>query len=185
MTRWEAVAVILAVAYLLLAVRQNLWCWACAAVSTTIYLVLMYQAKLYSESALQVFYIAMAGYGWYQWRFHPGQLDRLPVRTWSVQQHLTLIGTTTAAALCLGWLMGHYTDAAFPYLDAMTTCYAVVTTYMVAPQDSRKLVVLVCHRRGQYLPLLRARLSVNRAALRRLPGHHRFRVSRMASGLPA
>ena len=64
---WEITAVALAIAYLVLAIRQNLWCWPAAIASTGIYVVLMYQASLYMESALQFFYIAMALYGWWVW----------------------------------------------------------------------------------------------------------------------
>lgn len=67
----ELLAVLLAIAYLLLAIRQSLWCWAAAIGSTSIYVVLMFQAQLYMESALQLFYIAIALYGWWHWR-HPG-----------------------------------------------------------------------------------------------------------------
>lgn len=66
----ELLAVLLAIAYLLLAIRQSLWCWAAAIGSTSIYVVLMYDARLYMESALQLFYIAIAIYGWWHWR-HP------------------------------------------------------------------------------------------------------------------
>ena len=65
---WEILAVVLAIAYLVLAIRQNIWCWAAAAVSTLLYLFIMYQSRLYMESALQLFYLGMAYYGWYQWR---------------------------------------------------------------------------------------------------------------------
>ena len=68
MSPWEIMAVALAIAYLLLVIRQNIWCWAAAIASTTIYAVLMYGAALYMESALQLFYIAIAVYGWRQWR---------------------------------------------------------------------------------------------------------------------
>ena len=64
---WEIAAVGLAIAYLTLVIRQNIWCWAAAFASTAIYLWLMYQARLYMESGLQVFYLAMAVYGWYRW----------------------------------------------------------------------------------------------------------------------
>ena len=57
---WEILAVVLAIAYLVLAIRQNIWCWAAAAVSTLLYLFIMYQAQLYMESVLQLFYLAMA-----------------------------------------------------------------------------------------------------------------------------
>ncbi|NNK38790.1 MAG: nicotinamide mononucleotide transporter, partial [Xanthomonadales bacterium] len=65
---WEILAVVLAIAYLVLAIRQNIWCWAAAAVSTLLYLYVMYRANLYMESALQLFYLGMAVYGWQQWR---------------------------------------------------------------------------------------------------------------------
>ena len=51
MSPWEAAAVLLLIAYLLLAIRQNIWCWAAAAVSTLLYLFIMYQAQQYMDSA--------------------------------------------------------------------------------------------------------------------------------------
>lgn len=65
----ELIAVLLAIAYLLLAIRQNSWCWAAAIGSTSLYVVLMYDARLYMESALQFFYIAIAVYGWWHWTY--------------------------------------------------------------------------------------------------------------------
>ena len=65
---WELAAVILAVAYLALVIRENIWCWYAAFVSTAIFLVIFWQVQLYMESGLQVFYLAMAVYGWWQWR---------------------------------------------------------------------------------------------------------------------
>ena len=53
MIAWEALAVVLAIAYLVLAIKQNIWCWAAAACSTLIYLFIMYEASLYMESALR------------------------------------------------------------------------------------------------------------------------------------
>ena len=57
----------MAVLYLLLAIRENIWCWACAGVSTAIYVYLFLTAQLYMESALNVFYFGMAIYGWSVW----------------------------------------------------------------------------------------------------------------------
>jgi len=52
---WEVLAVVLAVVYLVLAIRQNIWCWAAAAVSTLLYLFIMWQARLYMESVFSCF----------------------------------------------------------------------------------------------------------------------------------
>lgn len=132
MSGWEGAAVVLAIVYLALAIRQNLWCWAAAFASTSIYLVLMYAALLYMESVLQVFYLGMAVYGWYHWRHGPGPDHALPVKTWSVATHVRVIAGVFALAALSGALLGIYSDAALPYLDSFTTWGAVVTTWMVA-----------------------------------------------------
>lgn len=132
----EAAAVAFGVAYIVLAIRQSLWCWGAALVSVLLSLVLFYEAKLYSESALQVFYAAMAVYGWYQWRYGGRRAraatDALPVSVWPVPTHVVAVGGTLAVSASLGYFMAAKTDAAFPYLDAFVTVASILTTYMVA-----------------------------------------------------
>ena len=89
--RTELTAVILAMAYLVLAIRQSIWCWFCAAVSTAIYVYLFVLAKLYMESLLNVFYFGMAIYGWLVWR-GGNTADKLPVSIWSPKTHLCQFG---------------------------------------------------------------------------------------------
>ena len=55
MTSWEMVAVFLSVTYLLLAIKQNLWCWVAAFISTLIYTILFFDASLLMDSALNIF----------------------------------------------------------------------------------------------------------------------------------
>lgn len=132
MSPWELVAVMLAIAYLILAIRQNIWCWACALLSTAIYYFLFGRAMLKAEAALQIFYMLMAVYGWYEWRFHPGNADRLPVVTWRYRTHLAAACGVLVCSLGAGWYLAEHTDAALPYLDAFTTTAAVLATFMVA-----------------------------------------------------
>lgn len=132
MSPWEAAAVLLAIGYLVLAIGQNIWCWVAAFVSTGIYLVLMYQARLYMESALQVFYLGMAVYGWYSWRHGPGPDHSLPVTSWGPTQHAWAIVAILSLSFASGAALDAWTDAALPYLDSFTTWGAIVTTWMVA-----------------------------------------------------
>ena len=127
----ELAAVILAIVYLLLVVRENIWCWGAAFVSTSIYLVLFFDVRLYMESALQVFYLAMAVYGWWQWRSGGRGGGELKISTWPVTVHAGIIAAIAVLSMTSGWLLDTRTAAAFPYLDSFTTWSAVVTTYMV------------------------------------------------------
>ena len=127
----ELAAVVLAILYLVLVVRENIWCWAAAFVSTAIYLVLFFDVRLYMESALQVFYLAMAVYGWWQWRRGGRDGGVLEISTWPLSTHAGIVIASVGLSGASGWLLDTRTAAAFPYLDSFTTWSAVVTTYMV------------------------------------------------------
>ena len=136
MSLWELAAVVLGVAYLLLAMRESILCWYAAFISTLIFTFLFWDASLLMESALQIYYLGMAVYGWYQWQ-HGNQnsaqeQSELAISRWSLKQHLTAIGATLILTVTSGYLLSEYSSAALPYLDSFTTCGAVITTYMVA-----------------------------------------------------
>lgn len=127
----EAWAVAFAVAYLLLVIRQSVWCWPAALVSVLLSLVLFAEARLYMQSMLQLFYAGMAVYGWYQWRH--GGVDRHGVRitTWPLRAHTAAVGSILVAGFAFGLALSR-TQAALPYLDSLTTVAALITTFMVA-----------------------------------------------------
>lgn len=128
----EAVAVVGAVGYLLLAIRQNILCWFFALVSTAIYIGLFIDAKLYMESVLNGFYFAMALYGWYAWRTGGERESSLPVTRWRLSVHFTAVAVIGAVSLLCGSLLDRYSDAAFPYIDSLTTFAAIWATFLVA-----------------------------------------------------
>ena len=129
---WEAAAALIGLAYLLLAVRRNLLCWLCAFVSTGIYVVLFAQAGLYMQVALNLFYLAMAVYGFIDWR--RGRTDGGDVRieSWSVNQHVMAVVLVIIASAINGRLLAEWTDSPAPYLDSFVTWGSFVTTWMVA-----------------------------------------------------
>jgi len=128
----EIVAVLLAIAYLLLAIRQNIWCWSCAAISTALYIYLFFSARLYMESLLNLFYFAMALYGWNQWRAGGDRGSALPVSVWSLRVHIVAVVSIALAAMLTGYLLQRYTDAALPFVDSLTTFSAIWATFLVA-----------------------------------------------------
>ena len=132
MTPLEIIAVIMAVGYLLLAIRENIWCWLCAGVSTAIYVWLFADAKLYMESGLNAFYFVMAIYGWYVWFSGRANGHERPVVVWPVSIHAIAIAVIVSASIASGYLLDTHTDAAFPYVDSLTTWSAIWATFLVA-----------------------------------------------------
>lgn len=97
-----------------------------------LYLVIFYQARLYSDMGLQVIYVGLQAYGWRQW--HCGGHDKSQLTVTRLGT-LAAIGWSITAGLViagLGWTMRTYTDASLPYWDATTTVLSLVAQYLMA-----------------------------------------------------
>ena len=79
---FEIVAALLAIAYLLLAMRQDARCWIAWIISSLMYLFVMYSAGLYMEAGLQIFYLLMGFYGLYQWQYKLANNETLKIKVW-------------------------------------------------------------------------------------------------------
>jgi nicotinamide mononucleotide transporter len=129
----ELVATLLAVAYVVLALKHSIWCWPAALLSTLLFTHVMWDSALLSDALLHIYYAGMAVYGWWRWRQLQQQSGQAqPVYEWVWQRHLLLISLTAMAGLLLGYLMANYTHADFAYLDAQTTAFSLVATWLVA-----------------------------------------------------
>lgn len=156
----ELAAVILALAYLLLAAREHVWCWYCALVSSALYVVIMWDATLRMEAALNVFYMVMAVLGWYEWRFGGRQHAGVAIVSLKRWQHLALIALMLLLAAANGWAMQRWTNAAWPFVDAFLAWGGVVTTFLVVRKVLENwlywividgIAIFVCVERALYL----------------------------------
>ena len=127
----EVVAVMFAIVYLLLAIRQHVLCWPAALISVVLFFVVYYDAKLYMQSALQVFYFGMGIYGWLQWQRGGAEHTGVRVHRWRPMQHLVAVALIALATVAFGRSLAA-TDAQLPYLDAFTSVAAIVATFMLA-----------------------------------------------------
>ena len=128
----EGVGAVLAIAYLLLALKQNKLCWFAWIASSILYLYVMYQAGLYMESLLQVFYLCMGFYGLSQWSKTINNNQNTYVDIWSIGNHIFAIALVIVLSFLSGTLLSNFSNAALPFIDAFTTWGAIVASYMVA-----------------------------------------------------
>jgi nicotinamide mononucleotide transporter len=129
---FEIVAALLAIAYLLLAMRQDSRCWIAWILSSLMYLFVMYSAGLYMEAGLQIFYLLMGFYGLYQWQYKLANNEALKIKVWPITAHMMCLTTLFVLVLASGYILSNNTDAASPYIDAFTTWGAIIASYMVA-----------------------------------------------------
>ena len=132
----ELVAMLLSLAYVILAARGSRWCWPAAFISTALYTVIFYDVLLLMDSALNAYYLFMAVYGYWQWSKQANNKKnngvQLTIVSWQLTWHIKVCFALALLAVGLGYLMDNYSPAHFPYLDTFTTVYAVFATYLVA-----------------------------------------------------
>lgn len=132
----ELVAVAFGLVSVYLSAREHIISWPTAIVNVAIFFVLFWRAKLYADAVLQIIYLVLSIYGWYEWRFGGAQHSRLTVsqatrRHWAILAPIFLVG-----GIGLGALLARYTDSPLPYFDAMLTTASLVAQWMM----TRKLL---------------------------------------------
>ena len=124
----ESTAVFFSVLYVILAIKESVWCWGAAAISVILYIYICYTAQLYSETGLQFFYLLMAIYGYYQWNKNDSSLK---IQQWTITKHLFILLLGALLTFLMGFYFSIYTNAAMPLVDSFTTVFSVFATYMV------------------------------------------------------
>ncbi len=132
----ETIAAVFGVISVFLSVRQNIWSWPTAIVNTGMYIFVFFAAKLYADTGLQVIYVILNAYGWYHWLYGGKNRTELPVSKTSGRLGILLVGIGIAGSGIIGTVLARTTDAALPYMDAMTTSTSLVAQWMM----TRKLL---------------------------------------------
>jgi nicotinamide mononucleotide transporter len=125
----EAAGAVLGVIYVLLAIRENAWCWPIGLANAALFAAVFFHARLYGAAALQGVYVVLSVYGWHEWRRggageSPLPVSRTPAR-WGVV--LALLGA--AGSVGFGLFLAR-TNAALPFTDASTTAFSLVAQWM-------------------------------------------------------
>jgi nicotinamide mononucleotide transporter len=133
MDPWEIIGTVLGVVGVTLMIRQNIWAWPIGLVQVSVYAWVFFQAKLYSDTILQLAFFVIQAYGWAHWlRGGDAVTHRLPVTRLSPS---TRIGLLVAGALMTagwGWFMHRTTDAALPWWDAFILIFSLVAQWLQA-----------------------------------------------------
>ena len=121
----EWIAVALGIANVGLLIGRSIWNYPFGILMVSIYGFIFFDAKLYSEAVLQVFFFVVQVYGWSRWHTVREQAGSIEVR-WSGPAFMALCAAGTALlALAIGGAMDRFTDAAAPYPDAFIAAASV------------------------------------------------------------
>ena len=124
----ESIAVLLSIIYVILAAKANIWCWFFSAISVSIYIYICLSAQLYAETGLQIFYLLMSIYGYYNWKQKTKEKE---IFQWSTKKHLIVMLIGIFFTFIIGFYLSTYTQAKEPITDSFTTVFSIIATYLV------------------------------------------------------
>lgn len=128
----ELVAALLGLANVALLWRRSVWNYPFGMAMVALYALIFYQARLYSEAGLQVFFFVVDIYGWVLWQKNSGGQRQVCVGWMDRNQRLVWAGLTGALSLSLGWLMHSFTNAALPFVDSAIAGASVAAQFLLS-----------------------------------------------------
>jgi len=114
-----------------LTARRNLLCWPITLAADVLYLVVFYQARLLSDSLLQLFFVAFTLYGWWHWWRGVRAEGEVRVVRLSTQSMLLAVAAGAAGTIILGF-PARRLHAALPFLDASLASFSLVGSWWQA-----------------------------------------------------
>jgi nicotinamide mononucleotide transporter len=112
-------------ASILLAGRNSIHMWWTTLVGCVLFGIVFFDARLYADVTLQLFFVATAVVGWWRW-LHGEPGSSLPVRHSSVALVVLSALAGLAVTLAYGWLLHRFTDAYAPFLDSAILAFSVL-----------------------------------------------------------
>ncbi len=141
-TTWlEWVAVLMGVAEVLLARKNNVWLYPAGIAGSAITITLLLEVGLYAEAGLSAYYVVMSIYGWYLWLRQTG---KPPLKVaWATRTEWLI----TLLIAFGGWgviylLLHHFTSSTVPVWDAWVSSTAWAGTWLLARRRVENWVVL-------------------------------------------
>lgn len=127
----EITAVILGIVYVLLAAKNNNWCWIFGIIGSLLSVFLFIGfAKLYAEAVLYFFYVIAGIYGWITWK---NQKEHTEVYAHKLKTHIVILVLGTFFSVTLYYVLDHFfKDAEKPLIDSFTTIFSFIATYLTA-----------------------------------------------------
>ena len=127
----EALTFVLALCSAVQEVKRSRWCWVTGGLAAAIAIYLYAHARLPMQAALQMYYVVISVYGYWHWSRNNGEATR-SVSVWPLGTNLlACLATVAVSAVTARWLATE-TQAAWPFLDSLTTWGSLLATWLMA-----------------------------------------------------
>ena len=129
----DIIGTILGFLYLWLEFRENAWMWVVGCIMPAIYIVVLYQAGIYADCGMEVYYFLAGIYGliiWLRGKTEKGETVSIRHTPRKTFVWLALLFVILFAAIAI--FLRECTDSRVPYIDSFTTSLSVIAMWMLS-----------------------------------------------------
>jgi len=130
----ELLGAILGIIYIFFSIRQSILTWPVGLLTSLLYVWVFFVSKLYADMGLQMYYVFISIYGWYEW-LRGNMKDKskiLKVSRLSLKLGFMLSIISLLIFILIWIILKNYTDSPVPVADALATSLSIVATWMLA-----------------------------------------------------
>lgn len=140
----EITGTLVGLLYLWLEYRASIYLWIAGIVMPAIYIFVYYDAGLYADFGINIYYLGAAVYGWMMWKYGSflrrkilrrrteAQERELPVTRMPRRYLLPLAVVFAVALVGIAGILINFTDSNVPWLDSFTTALSIIGMWMLA-----------------------------------------------------
>ena len=125
MSSWEIPANIFNAAAIVLAMLNSIHTWWTSILGCALFAFVFFEAKLYADVTLQMFFIVASAVGWWSW-LHGSRGSELPVTSLPGRRFAGLVAAAVAATAVYGSILDRYTDAYAPFIDSIVLTFSIL-----------------------------------------------------------
>ena len=130
----EVLGTLVGLIYLWLEYRASIYLWIASVIMPAIYIFVYYEAGLYADFGINIYYLGAAVYGWLVWKYghKSAEQQELPITKMPKRSWLKALVIFLVAQFLIAWLLINFTDSDVPWWDAFTTALSIIGMWMLA-----------------------------------------------------
>ena len=130
----EIIGTLVGLVYLWLEYKASIYLWIASIIMPAIYIFVYYEAGLYADFGINIYYLGAAVYGWMMWKYggKTKETNELPITQMPIRNWLKAGVVCLVINFLIGWILVNFTDSDVPWWDAFTTALSVIGMWMLA-----------------------------------------------------
>lgn len=143
----EIIGFVIGLVYLYLEYKASIYLWIASIIMPLVSLVVYFQAGLYADFGINIYYCIIAVYGWIVWKYgnkaNNKVKEELPITHTSRKQIIPLLALSAILWIVIWWVLVTFTPSNVPVADAFTTALSIVAYWMLARKQVEQWLVWI------------------------------------------